>query len=99
MKSRKIIPFPARKREDNYPDLIREMLQQYFPTDTWDRLQRDDYTRFRAKVLLHGLLKHLDYARRLQFTIAALQHLGHAAARDLGFKLVFEDAKPWRNAK
>lgn len=96
-----IIPFPVPQEEsETYPGLIRCLLQQQYPTDTWDRLQWDETTRSRAKVFLHGKLKHFDYAKRLQIVIAALlQPIGHSAARSVGLQLVFEDFKAWRKAK
>lgn len=70
----KIIPFPTPKQElkSEWTELIRGLLQQQFPKDTWRRLRFDETTQLSARVFLGRILKDYDIGRKMAHLVEAL---------------------------
>lgn len=79
-KQAKIIPFP-RVPDETHGQLLRGLLKQSFPTDTWERLREDRTTQLRARILIQRIFKPFDRYRQMAFLLEALPFGPHENRR------------------
>lgn len=53
-------------------DILRGVIEQQFPTNTWRRVQFDRDVQLRTRILVNSVLKHMSKAERLKWLIQAL---------------------------